>query len=127
MRIGIPPNYCPGPYTFDGGVWFGSKNGRQFRVEDTPNAVNYLRIGGTSAGTSLPIAAMGADAAININIAPKGSGILNIISNSIRILSSRTPVNANDNGAFGTVCWDADYIYVCVATNTWKRTPLTTW
>ena len=25
----------------------------------------------------------------------------------------------------GQICWDANYIYVCTATNTWKRSPLT--
>jgi len=28
-------------------------------------------------------------------------------------------------GTPGQICWDADYIYVCTATNTWKRSPLT--
>ena len=28
-------------------------------------------------------------------------------------------------GRVGQICWDAGYIYVCTATNTWKRTPLT--
>lgn len=25
----------------------------------------------------------------------------------------------------GEICWDASYLYICVATNTWKRIPLT--
>jgi hypothetical protein len=25
------------------------------------------------------------------------------------------------------IAWDANYIYVCIATNSWKRTPITTW
>jgi hypothetical protein len=32
-----------------------------------------------------------------------------------------------DFGVEGTVVWDGDYIYVCVATNTWKRAAITTW
>ena len=32
---------------------------------------------------------------------------------------------ASDPGVPGQVCWDDDYIYVCTATNTWKRSPLT--
>jgi hypothetical protein len=31
---------------------------------------------------------------------------------------------SNDPGTPGEICWDADYIYVCVATDTWKRSPL---
>lgn len=32
---------------------------------------------------------------------------------------------ATDSGVTGQICWDANYIYVCTATNTWKRSPLT--
>jgi len=31
---------------------------------------------------------------------------------------------SNDPGTPGEICWDADYIYVCVATDTWKQSPL---
>jgi hypothetical protein len=32
---------------------------------------------------------------------------------------------SNAAGTAGQICWDSDYIYVCTATNTWKRTALT--
>lgn len=32
---------------------------------------------------------------------------------------------SNAPGTPGQVCWDSNYIYVCTAPNTWKRTPLT--
>jgi len=32
---------------------------------------------------------------------------------------------SNAPGTPGQVCWDSDYIYVCTAPDTWKRTPLT--
>lgn len=28
-------------------------------------------------------------------------------------------------GTAGQISWDANYIYVCTATNTWKRSPIT--
>jgi hypothetical protein len=31
---------------------------------------------------------------------------------------------SGDTGTAGQITWDADYIYVCVATNTWKRASL---
>ena len=37
------------------------------------------------------------------------------------------PTIANDPGTTGQISWDTDYFYVCVAPNTWKRVPLTTW
>ena len=32
---------------------------------------------------------------------------------------------SNAQGSVGQICWDNNYIYVCTATNTWKRSPLT--
>jgi hypothetical protein len=32
---------------------------------------------------------------------------------------------ATDTGVAGQISYDADYIYICTATNTWKRSPLT--
>lgn len=37
------------------------------------------------------------------------------------------PASATAAGRVGTITWDANYIYVCVAANTWKRVALTTW
>jgi len=37
------------------------------------------------------------------------------------------PASATSTGAQGDVVWTADYIYVCTATNTWKRVALATW
>jgi hypothetical protein len=37
------------------------------------------------------------------------------------------PSSATDTGTTGTITWDSNYIYVCVATNTWKRVAISTW
>ena len=37
----------------------------------------------------------------------------------------QTTKASNATGTVGQICWDANYIYVCTATNTWKRSPLT--
>jgi len=37
------------------------------------------------------------------------------------------PSSASATGTAGEVRWDANYVYVCVATNTWKRSALSTW
>lgn len=38
-----------------------------------------------------------------------------------------TPASASASGTAGQVLWDSDYVYVCVATDTWKRAALSTW
>jgi hypothetical protein len=52
---------------------------------------------------------------------------LEINSSSIIVNKSFTPASASDNGQEGMVAWDSNYIYVCVANNTWKRTSLSSW
>ena len=52
---------------------------------------------------------------------------LDVDGDAIRIRTSQTPATAGATGTAGMVCWDANYIYVCVATNTWKRVSLGTW
>lgn len=52
---------------------------------------------------------------------------LDVNGNSVRVRTSKTPASATANGSAGEICWDANYVYVCVAANTWKRSPLDTW
>lgn len=56
-----------------------------------------------------------------------GGSLLQVNDNRIRIATAKTPASATDTGSAGEICWDADYIYVCTATNTWKRAALSTW
>ena len=49
----------------------------------------------------------------------------NIVCNSLG--ASRTPASATAAGTAGEVCWDANYVYVCVAANTWRRAALSSW
>ena len=52
---------------------------------------------------------------------------LDINSSGIRIRDDHTPASASATGNKGEIVWDSNYVYVCVATNTWKRSPLSTW
>jgi hypothetical protein len=42
-------------------------------------------------------------------------------------IPSFAPTHATDPCAAGTETWDSNFIYICVAKNTWKRAPLTSW
>jgi hypothetical protein len=55
-----------------------------------------------------------------------GAG-LDVTGNTLRLRTARTPASATAAGNAGDICWDANYIYVCTATNTWKRTAISTW
>jgi hypothetical protein len=53
--------------------------------------------------------------------------LLDVNSNAIRVRTARTPLSMSDAGAQGEICWDSNYVYVCVATNTWRRAALASW
>jgi hypothetical protein len=48
-------------------------------------------------------------------------------TNKITIPTAVTITNSTVSGTTGTIHWDSSHIYVCVATNTWKRADLGTW
>lgn len=52
---------------------------------------------------------------------------LDVNADTIKIRTNRTIALSSSTGTQGDICFDANYIYRCVATNTWKRSPLTTW
>lgn len=52
---------------------------------------------------------------------------VDVSGSKIRIRTANTPASAADTGAVGEICWDANYIYICVAANTWKRASIATW
>jgi hypothetical protein len=55
------------------------------------------------------------------------SGLLDVADSKIRIRTAQTPASATAAGNQGEMAWDASYVYVCTATNTWKRAALASW
>jgi len=51
----------------------------------------------------------------------------NVTLGSRPILPTHTPASATATGTAGEIAWDANYVYVCTATNTWKRVAIATW
>lgn len=42
-------------------------------------------------------------------------------------VATQTPASASASGKTGTIAWDASYVYICTAANTWKRVAIATW
>lgn len=55
------------------------------------------------------------------------TALLDVNSDIIRIRANKTPATAGATGNTGDICWDTSYIYVCIATNSWKRVAIATW
>jgi hypothetical protein len=72
-----------------------------------------------------PTAALDVTGAINATSTITTSGAIS--GSALTITSSYTPTSATSTGVAGQITWDANYVYVCIATNTWRRASLTTW
>ena len=52
---------------------------------------------------------------------------VNLTQGNLTIAQGNAPSTASSAGTAGQIAWDSGYVYVCVATNTWKRANLSTW
>ena len=77
--------------------------------------MSLTQTGRVGIGTQTPIVALDVNGGVRIQ------------SDSIAIQNSKTPSGASDTGQAGQICWDANYLYVCVSSNTWKRIALSSW
>jgi hypothetical protein len=96
-------------------------------INDGANNVDFV-VKGNGSGAGNP--GMKFDASTNrlgINGVGSPQVALDIDSDAIRLRSSSTPSSAGDFGHQGEIRWDANYIYICVATDTWKRVALSAW
>jgi hypothetical protein len=92
--------------------------------------VNGSGAGATSSSTSTGAlrvtGGVGVSGAMNVGGAATFAGAVTIGGTVIHTLSA-TPASATAAGTVGTMSWDANYIYICTATNTWKRVAIATW
>lgn len=54
-------------------------------------------------------------------------GNISVSGSAIILQTQETPASSTAPGVAGTIVHDADYIYVCTATDTWKRVAIATW
>jgi len=86
------------------GIWYGnnvSVDANYFNVRNQAGSTIYLSVDSTGSAFAGTIATQGGTAS--------------------------TPASASATGTAGTIRWDASYIYVCTAANTWKRVAIATW
>jgi hypothetical protein len=55
------------------------------------------------------------------------AGNLRVTGDTIRLQTAKTPASAVATGSVGDMSWDTNFMYVCIATNTWKRMALSSW
>lgn len=66
------------------------------------------------------------DAVITNDLTVVGGDLI-VTAGDLIVTASTTPASATATGVAGTIAWDADFVYVCTATDTWKRVAIATW
>ena len=84
-----------------------------------------LTVSGTTASTSTTTGALVVSGGVGVAGAVNVGGNLTVVGSTI--IATQTPASAAASGTAGTIAWDSSYIYVCTATNTWKRVAIATW
>ena len=105
-RFGAIMDGTPGTDDTPGALFFSTTpNGSR----DVTERMRIDNSGNVGVGTTLPLAK------------------LDIDSDIIRLRTAKTPASAGAAGNAGSICWDASYLYVATATNTWRRVAHATW
>jgi hypothetical protein len=135
---GTGSNIAGGSLTLLGGVSTGTGNGGSVNISVTPagssgttrnSGVVVLSITPTQlvqfGGATSSFPALKRSSAILQARLADDSGYTTI--DAQHRLQGTAPATASDTGTAGDVRYDASYVYICTATNTWKRAALTTW
>ena len=81
----------------EGDLWWNDETGRMAIYYSDPDSNQWVEVSQGPAG-------------------PAGPGA-----------SDDAPATASSSGTTGDIAYDSNYLYVCVATDTWKRVELSTW
>jgi hypothetical protein len=88
---------------------------------------NQIVIGDDAVGDGSNTTVLGNSSTTSTRMAGTATSVLRVDGDTVRVANARTPATAGAAGNAGDICWDANYIYVCVAANTWKRVAIATW
>ena len=103
-------------------IIYGSNTGTMQAYDRTNSAYKTMAI----AGSSVVLQPNGTAQLTATTTGTTIAGAVTVAGTVIHTLSA-TPASASATGTVGTMSWDASYIYICTATNTWKRVAIATW
>ena len=86
-----------------------------------------LNVAGVTTVGGLNVTSIATATTLSVSGAATITGTLNSLGQVILSGSNTVPATASSIGTPGTIAWDSNYIYMCISTNTWKRTLLSLW
>lgn len=122
---------------YDGTTWrSGHNGGAQIQVVSTQNWSSTARgarivfrttaVDAISSSDRAGITESGMSIGVSTPTISDGVGI-DVSGKILRLRTSKTPASATATGNVGEFCWDANYFYICTATNTWRRVAHSSW
>jgi hypothetical protein len=119
----ISPNFGNQDITTTGNIGVGTTGpGAQLEIQSNHTGIPFI-ISYSTTGDTFSVRDTGRVGIGTISPTSK----LDVNGDSIRIYTAKTPALSGADCYPGEISWDASYVYVCVATNTWKRSAITTW
>lgn len=116
-----------------GGFYTAASNSLILRADSggtVRNAVTSVQSdsdSGYSAEVNIAATQGATQAYVAVSISAAGASNVTVSSDNFIVAETSTPASAAAAGTTGTIAWDASYIYICTATNTWKRVAIATW
>ena len=101
--------------------------GYQSRANGDSQTNQIVIAGENGLGDGSNTTVIGNTSTTSTRFAGTATSVLRTSGDTLRIDNARTPATAGAAGNAGDICWDNNYIYVCVAANTWKRVAIATW
>jgi hypothetical protein len=108
--------------TGDGYIYNGATRGNLTLLNDYASGAVTLTAGGASSAH----VTVASDGKVGVGTGSPAV-LLDVADDSIRVRTSYTPATSGASGNAGEIAWDANYIYVCTATNTWRRAAIGNW
>lgn len=94
----------------------------------------FMLDGGTNAISATAGGTISLNGSSQVSVTSTGSNIVldaaNVVvtgASKFRIDTAQTPASATAACTTGQIAWDANFVYVCINTNTWKRSAIATW
>ena len=101
----------------------GEENQQDFSI----NTTTIGRIASVYFGTNYGFKFYTYNGSLNATPNFELKGDLSSVFNGDLIIKTKTPATATAAGTTGMIAWDTSFIYICTATNTWKRVAIATW
>jgi len=127
--IATAPNGTDSSHFIDMGINGNNYSSSSWTVSGPNDGYVYINQGNLTLGTDTQGTTVkvhvGGTLAANVVATFSNSNV--IIGGNLIVSNSYVPTANNSIGTTGQISYDSNYIYICIATNTWKRANISTW